>query len=260
MSLVNIGEGKDSEAEPKIIKLSASAVKTYESCPKKYYYNYIEKVARKQWPHFDLGNLCHITLEKFHEIYMVTGLKGYGTYTNLMGKCFEESRKEFPNMNINLVKEAKDMLMIYLERIKSEGMPNVIGVEAGFNMDIGDNIIVRGFLDRLDIMKDGLYHIVDYKTTRNKKYLDPFQLSIYGLWLKREYPEIKEFVGSYSLLRHNSELLTYKFNLEDLDKTKKKLLEYADKISNENTWITLPTRLCDWCDFQEVCPAHDMTW
>ena len=37
-----------------LIKLSASAVKSYESCPRKYFFNYIQKAPKKQWDHFFL--------------------------------------------------------------------------------------------------------------------------------------------------------------------------------------------------------------
>lgn len=261
MTIVNIGDHKkNSETnEPEIIKLSASSVKTYEQCPRKYYYNYIDKQKKKSWPHFDLGNLCHKTLELFHEIYMKEGLK-HKTLAKLMGHCFEQARKDFPYMNVEMVQEAKDMLAAYLKKVKTVGMPDVRGVEQSFNVMLRDDVLVRGFLDRVDIMNDGRFHIVDYKTTKNEKYLDPFQLTIYGIWLKEEYPHVEEFKGSYVLLRKDSKPLSYEFNMEDVEKAKKELIAYAEKIGNENAWTPVPSKLCDWCDFKEICPAHDTGW
>jgi len=242
--------------EIEIIKLSASSVKTYDQCPRKYYYTYIEKAPRKQWTHFDLGNLCHKTLEIFHQVYMQEGTKKKRSLAKLMGHSFKVARRDFPNMGDDLLSEGKALLMDYLEYVRSNGMPKVKGVETAFDFMIRDDVRIRGFLDRLDLMKDGRYHIVDYKTTKNEKYLDKFQLSVYGLWLKEKYPEIETFKGSYVLLRHGAKLKEYEFNLEDIDKTKKELLSYADSIRNEDAWTPVPTILCRWCDFNNICPAQ----
>lgn len=258
MGLKVIGEEQEDKepAKLEIIKLSASAVKTYDQCPRKYYYTYIDKQPKKQWAHFDLGNLCHKALEVFHEIYVQEGLAKRRSLAKLMGHSFKVARRDFPNMDNDLVAEAKELLMGYLNRVKKDGMPFVKGVETAFDFYIREDIRVRGFLDRLDIEKDGRFHIVDYKTTKNPKYLDEFQLLVYGLWLKENNPEVDSFKGSYLLLRHDSKLKEYEFNASDIDRVQKDLISYAERIRNEDEWTPVPTMLCNWCDFKEVCPAQ----
>lgn len=240
----------------KLLKLSASAVKTYEQCPRKYYFNYIERAPKKQWDHFDLGNVCHRALELFHLEYMNNGLEKCKTLTNLMTKSFSAARKEFPKANNKIIAEAKDLLKDYLKSVQATGMPVVKGVETSFNLKLGKDILLRGFLDRLDIMKDTRFRIIDYKTTKNVKYLDEFQLLVYGLWLKNEHPDIKSFRGSYVLLRHGSKMKEFDFNMEDVGKLEKKLLDYASKINGEEEWPPIPTPLCNWCDFKGICPSQ----
>ena len=242
--------------KPGIIKLSASAVGTYKQCPRKYYFNYIDKQPTKEWGHFDLGNLCHYALELFHKAYM----KGYnGSLSKLMGQCFEKARPKYPNIGQENLAEAKKLLTIYLKSVTGN-MPVVKSVEGSFSFNLSDDVMIRGYVDRLDVLDDATYHIVDYKTTKNTKYLKPFQLKVYGLWLKEKIdPSVTNFKASYVLLRHNSKLKEYEFNEKDLEDTKKELLEYASQLKNENTWNTIPTRLCGWCDFENVCPANE-TW
>jgi RecB family exonuclease len=91
-------------------------------------------------------------------------------------------------------------------------------VEKDFCFNITENIVIRGFIDRLDF-DDDAYHIVDYKTTKDKKWMEPFQLSVYGLWLKEEYG-VDDFKGSYVMLRDKSSYLSY--NLTKKKNTKKK--------------------------------------
>jgi len=240
---------------PEIMKLSASAIKTYEQCPKKYFFNYKQKAPKKQWDHFDLGNVCHKTLELFHLAYLKEGTTKR-TLGKIMSASFETARKSFPNLGDILASEAKDMLMGYLQTAKQNGMPLVKGCETSFDFKLKDNVLIRGVVDRIDVLKDGRFRIIDYKTTKNVKYLDEFQLSVYGLWLKEKYPHVEEFNGAYVLLKHNSKLKEYTFNTEDIEKARKNLIDCADKIMIENVWTPIPTALCNWCDFKEICPAH----
>jgi putative RecB family exonuclease len=253
-----------------LIKLSASSVKTYEQCPKKYFFNYIERVPRKEWDHLGLGHLCHKTLEFFHE-YCMKKYVNKNDYAEIMSKSFIKARKAFPKLSGNIVQKAKDLLSVqyldengelklgYLGMLKKEGIPNVQGIETSFSFYLNDKILVRGLLDRFDLMRDGRFHIIDYKTTKNTQYIDDFQLLVYGLWLKKKYPEMQSFRGSYILLRHNSNSKSYDFTIEDINKIEKTLIEYGNKIMVENVWTPIPTRLCDWCDFKNICPAQQ-TW
>ncbi len=243
------------EENPLLIKLSASSKKTYQQCPRKYFFNYIEKAPKKTWLHFDIGNLCHKTLELFHYNYIKNGTHKM-SLSEMMGVSFAEARKSYLDMSNDNLEEVKSMLSDYLASVKENGMPNVKGTEIGFSFNIDKDVLMRGFIDRLDIMKDGRFHIVDYKTTKNTQYLDDFQLLVYGIWLKKEYPTIESFRGSYVLLKHKSALKSFDFNLSDVDIVQNELIEYASKIREENSWVPIPSRLCNWCDFYDICPAQ----
>ena len=240
---------------PQLIKLSASSVKTYEQCPRKYKFNYIDKLPKKHFDHFDLGNLCHKTLENFHK-YFITNKYNKKLATKIIGESFGKARLEFPKLSDALVAEAKQMISNYLKMISSNGMPSVKSCEKDFDFNLAEDIRIRGFIDRIDTTKDNKFRIMDYKTTKSVQYLDTFQLLVYGIWLKREYPDIKDFVGAYVLLRHQSKLKEYSFNLVDIEDTEKKLISYANAIRTENTWVTIPSKLCNYCDFKDVCSAQ----
>ena len=101
---------------PLLIKLSASAVKSYEQCPRKYFFNYIERAPKRQWDHFDLGNLCHKSLELFHEAHLKNSVKKK-TLAKIMQSSFTEARKDFPKMHDIALTEAKEMLSDYFKFI-----------------------------------------------------------------------------------------------------------------------------------------------
>src|SRR6185369_12394938 len=49
-----------------LITLSASKLKTYTSCPKKYWYEYVQKDDKTKHPAAVLGTAVHRTIEKLH--------------------------------------------------------------------------------------------------------------------------------------------------------------------------------------------------
>lgn len=234
-----------------LIKLSASSTKTFESCPKKYYFTYIEKLPKKHWPHLILGTFCHAVLEQYHKNWMAD--KNVEV-VELMGECFTNARqqKEFTSMTGEQLEDAKNMLQDYLFAIEKNGMPNTLAVEMPFTINI-DRFLLRGFIDRVDIDKDGIFHIVDYKTTKNEKYLDDFQLLVYGVALKNKYPDIEKFRGSYSLLKKSSKLMTNEYSVSDIYKCEKKILDFGNRIEQEQKWEKRPSQLCNWCDFYDTC-------
>lgn len=241
-----------------ILKLSASSMKTYSQCPMKYYFQYIQKAPRKEFDHFTLGNFCHKVLEIFHSTYLKNTTI---SIKEIMTKSFKAARrrKEFRSIKPELLKEAQSLLKDYLVSISGAQMPTVKGIEKSFELEIEKGLVVRGFLDRVDLLNGGKFRIVDYKTTKNVKYLDPFQLLIYGLWLNNEYPDIDEFEGSYILLRHKSTSKDYNFNKKDIEGCKKKIITFAYDINNNtqnNIWKPNPSILCRWCDFQQICPVN----
>jgi RecB family exonuclease len=243
--------------KPNVLKLSASSMKTFDQCPMRYYYQYIQKAPRKAFDHFDLGELCHKALEIFHSTYIKKGDPTI-SLSKLMTYSFTRARKlkKFKKMKHELIKEAHFLLIDYLKFLANEGVPKVKRVEKSFTLEMEKGLIVRGILDRLDIANDGKFHIIDYKTNKNPKYLEPFQLLIYGLWLEKKYPNIDAFDGSYVLLRHGSKYKTYNFNRQDIVKCKRKIVVFSHNIKNNmnsGDWKPNPSILCKWCDYSKTC-------
>lgn len=234
----------------KILKLSASAIKTYEQCPRKYYYTYIDRLPRKDWPHFKLGNFVHAALEDFHNALLED--------PNQERKplLLEICRKRLPEFQLDhSQKEAvKPMLNDYLHLLNTKGLPDVLVNEQGFNFNIDGDILLRGYIDRIDRDSERDYHIVDYKTGKSK-YLDEFQLLVYGLYLRNKHPDLKSFRGSYLALSEGAKMISSTFTTTDLDRCEMKIKKVANQIRTEQAWETKRQFLCDYCDFKEVCPA-----
>jgi CRISPR/Cas system-associated exonuclease Cas4 (RecB family) len=239
--------------EEKKIVLSASKCKTYEQCPRKYYYSYIEKLPKQQWDHLLLGTFVHSVLEEFHRSFTECGIIENPRF--LMKQCFNKAIKK---SEVELSKEILSggflLCKSYLNKILNVGfLPKVINVEEKFDIALTEKYSVIGFVDRLDLDSDGVYHIIDYKTSKSDKYMDNFQLNVYGLYLLDKFKDVDFFRGSYIMLKLDSKNVSFDFNKNDVEKMKDKLISIAQRIEEEERWVVKPTRLCDYCDFKDVC-------
>jgi len=120
-----------------------------------------------------------------------------------------------------------------------------------FNLD--DKTIVRGFIDRVDQISEDTYAVVDYKTSKDPKYLSDFQLLVYAEALRRKFKNVKKVYGSYIMLKHKSESKDFEFNEYSMDQCNKKLHKKAELIYSDNTWVKKPSILCKWCDYRFIC-------
>ena len=124
----------------------------------------------------------------------------------------------------------------------------------------GEDLVLRGYVDRLDVTPGGQMRVVDYKTGRSPserfeaKAL--FQMKFYGLVLWRvrgEIPRLLQLVylGDGAVVRYVPEerdLLALEANL-------KAVWAAIDRAATTGDWRPSPSRLCDWCDFRDLCPA-----
>lgn len=244
------------------LKISVSASKTYVQCARKYFYSYIERRPSKPQEHLHLGKFVHATLEDFHNAMMEDkDLDWAATLTEKFKAQLTTLNKDGTGLEYPLLPESKqrahEMLVTYLGMLRKDGMPEVLSNERSFAIDLGDNIVVRGFIDRIDRDKEGGYIVRDYKTGRSK-YLDEFQLLIYCLPLLEDEPDLEIFKGDYIMLGENSKHLPYTFTRTDVDRAVAKIKKIANQIRTDQTWDPKPSFLCGWCDFEDICPAIKM--
>lgn len=173
-----------------------------------------------------------------------------------MADCFNAANKKY-KVSKEAKAEAYDIIDRYLKIItnKRTELKSVFSVEKNFAIPISDNILLNGQIDRIQLDPDNVFHVADYKTTKNKKYLknDWFQLLTYAYVVYLENPEVEKIRGSYILLRHDFEYMTKEFSKEEIISIKDKYKDYAKSIADDKLWRANPTRLCDYCSFIEFC-------
>lgn len=246
--------------EQKDIKLSVSKAKTFLDCKKKYEFAYILKFPRKEWDFHTFGKFCHSVLERFHKEYIDGCLLPYHV---TMTDVYRKAMKEYSaNMTKEMREECWDIVNRYLRIVSvdksKKAVNNVTACEKDFKLVLNGsygNILLNGSIDRVQTDDDGVVHVCDYKTTKNKKYLenDNFQLLAYAYVLVRENPDIEKVRGSYILLRHDFEPILFEFSRDQIMAVEPKLISYADKMIQETNFQATPSALCKFCDYLSSC-------
>jgi putative RecB family exonuclease len=130
--------------------------------------------------------------------------------------------------------------------------------------DLESGLRLRGYIDRLDVAPGGEVRVVDYKTGRapregyEAKAL--FQMKFYALVLWRLRGEIPRMLQLLYL--GSGEVLRYEPDESDLRAIERKLgaiWEAISRATERRDWRPSPSKLCDWCDHQALCPAFGGT-
>jgi len=251
------------EKKEPILKLSLSKTKTFLNCKKQYKYNYILKIPQKEQIHHTFGKFAHKILEDFHNAYINGSVNAFSYEMNI---AWKNAVAEFSDkLSPELRKECWNIADSYLKKMyqyqKNNKVPNVLFCEKNFYIELKEGIILNGAIDRIQKDHDGIYHVLDYKTTKNKKYLkdDYFQLITYAFVLLEEDPTIEKVRGSYVLLRHDFEEVTFEFDKKEILDIKEKYINYAEKILKEVDFNANVNNLCPWCPYAELCEEYKST-
>lgn len=247
---------KKQEEKEKLPVLSYSKMVTFKRCPKSYKFIYIDKLPKEEKPYNIFGKFCHDVLESFHK-YFLTNIIEKEKFASIMAKAFKENRKKHAAMTREQLDEAYELIKKYLKYIssKTDNFPNVISLEEKIWETVDDKFIFYGFIDRLQRDSDGLFHIVDYKTTANKAYLkDDTQIKLYAYFVSLKNKEADKLRTSYILLKHNSSFMTKEYSIQDLVKTKNKFVESWHQLEQEKLFRAVPGyQNCTICDHVSHC-------
>ncbi len=129
---------------------------------------------------------------------------------------------------------------------------------------LDSKLLLRGFVDRVDIAPDGAIRVVDYKSGRSpgvgfeSKAL--FQLKFYALAIWRTRGVIPSMLQLIYL--GDGEVIRYEPDEHDLLATERKVEAVWQAITSAQEtgdWRASPSRLCSWCAHQAICPAYGGT-
>jgi putative RecB family exonuclease len=127
-----------------------------------------------------------------------------------------------------------------------------------------DPLLLRGYVDRLDVAPNGAMRVVDYKTGRAPGPLFEakalFQMRFYALVLSKLRGSVPRRLQLMNL--GSGEVLRYEPDEADMRATERKVVALWAAIrraAETGDWQPRPSKLCDYCDHKPRCPAHGGT-
>lgn len=231
---------------------SATALKEFLECKRKYYFNHILKIKEHDISlkpkGYEIGNIVHKTLEEYYK-------NDKRDYKELI-KIFDKNRGEnlFLNLDLELWKR-KFSEFIELESSRFNDGYSIMELEKPFLIE-AFGIKIRGVIDRID-KKDNEYFVIDYKTSSNlkintlKNYKEStdFQLEFY-------YLALEEFYKTTNIQSFYYDLYEMKLKKEEVLEEKLEMLkEIFENFKTTNVSFDKceSTQTCQYCIYKTIC-------
>jgi ATP-dependent helicase/DNAse subunit B len=213
--------------------LSASRIKTLETCSWSYWCNYHLKLPQKQNEGALRGTVCHLAFEMlvkkkhkkhFNKIFKGNTIKASPAIHRMVMKHLTQMENSFdlPMTNEENVELVDDMIVVGLNCDFFGRGGKVDKPEHEFLLENKDpKYRVRGFIDKPIVYKKGKkIKIVDYKSSkykfRGEELHSNVQAMVYTLAAQQEWPEYSPTV-EFQFLRHpRSPLQQLQFNKDQL--------------------------------------------
>jgi len=126
-----------------------------------------------------------------------------------------------------------------------------------FSLDPESQYRITGLIDRLVKTDDGIWEIHDYKTSdrlpSQKDVDEDPQLGLYQMGLQQTWPEVQKVHLVCHFLRFDT-MLSSTRRENHLESLREKTVELIDDIEATGSFPPRESSLCDWCDFQDLCP------
>jgi len=247
---------------------SHSRLSTFEQCPLKFRFQYIDKLPPEieQTIEGFLGNKVHDTLEWIYNQVMI----GESVELDQVIENYAQAWTDAFNPGIKIVREGLDEKHYFNRGIKflidyftkhSPFQDNTIATEERIFINLDPEGIYRlqGFIDRLVHDKDAnVFEIHDYKTgqIKTQKELDTDrQLALYSLGIKQQFNADKVRLV-WHFLDFDQKMTSIRTD-EQLEELKQEMIRLIDKIESTKEYPACPSGLCGWCGFQKFCPECD---
>ncbi len=227
---------------------SPNMIKTYLTCPKKYYFQYVENInVPKSALPFEKGKKIHALANYYLQKIKIERIETALTDTE---RRVWELLKQNPFYNKDYVKSEFTLSIRLTPQPLGEG---AVAGEFVSRANAAESYWLGGRLDAL-VHTDENYYILDYKTgsiPQNPEF-DP-QTMIYLLCADRFLADYKSLSFVYIDLK-NQQNYVIEFNEQLKSKYESKLIKICKDITSDTLYKCNPNS-CKYCEYNKIC-AH----
>lgn len=247
-----------------MVTVSHSKLSTFEQCPQKYKFGYIDKIDTgiKSIEAF-MGDMVHRALEK---LYKDLKFEKLNTEQDLVDFYHEEWEKHWEDSILVVKKQyTKDnykdkgerMIRDYYKKYHPFNQETTIGLETQWYYDLNEEHKIHVRIDRLAMPEEGVYEIHDYKTNSSLKTQEELdkdrQLAVYSMGVKKQFPDAKKVILVWHFLDFNKEMRSTR-TTQELEELRKEVISLIGEIEKTDEYPPRQSPLCDYCEFKQICP------
>ncbi|SFV75938.1 FIG00388203: hypothetical protein [hydrothermal vent metagenome] len=240
------------------VTLSNTKLKTYLTCKRKYYYQYIKQLKSHEIPkdisqEHKIGTIIHLALKNLYQ-----KKNRYDDVEMLQNDLYKEldalkGKNEFDKYLINIQK--KQLQNFCVNEVKRFALGwSVFACEKVLTTTYA-GIEISGQIDRIDIHQDGSFALLDYKTgsyniysEKNYKEATDFQLEFYYL-LASTLGNVVE-CGFYDLKEN---MIVYEKLLHEKLEVLKEHISHLLLLNTIEFTKCEDTANCRFCEYKKIC-------
>ncbi|MBI4017631.1 MAG: PD-(D/E)XK nuclease family protein [Candidatus Aenigmarchaeota archaeon] len=247
------------------MQYSHSRLSTFEQCPLRFKYHYIDEI---EPPEIEesveafLGSRVHEALEKLYKdakFQKVLALEELLTYYNEIwkknwGPAIKIVKAGYTEENFCRMGEA--YIEAYYKRHAPFNQAKTVGLEHKVLIELNGHTLL-GFIDRLSYdPRTDTYEIHDYKTSLHlmpdETARTDRQLALYSIAVRSAYKTSRVKL-IWHFLAFEKDVVIEKTDAE-LEELKRDTLHLIKRIEGERDFKPRVSALCDYCEFRPICP------
>lgn len=247
---------------------SHSQLSTYETCPYQYKLAYIQKIKIDiEGIEAFMGSRVHDALEKLYRDLKLTKLSTLEEVLAYYHQSWEKNwngtiqivRKEYSPEDYRRLGEK--CLTDYYHRYFPFDQGRTLGLEETiyFPLEEEKGYWIRGVIDRLTLVDHSILEIHDYKTSSRlptqKDIQSDRQLAFYQMGVEGKWKDIQEVKLIWHYLVFDAEIQSLRAP-DELRHLRQETMELIRKIESDMGFLPRESPLCDWCDYQGLCPKR----
>ena len=250
--------------------LSPSRAGDFMTCPLLFRFRTIDRLPQAPSPAAVRGTVVHGVLERLFDLPAAE--RTVAAAGDLLVPVWEQLSVDEPEVTAMFDGEAdlttwlagaRDLLEAYFA-MEDPTRLEPARREERVEVELSGGLRLRGIVDRVDVAPNGLVRVVDYKTGRAPREAFEgkalFQMKFYALVIWRTTGTVPALLQLMYL--GDREFLRYRPEESDLLATERKLLALWDAIERATRlrdFPPSPSKLCGWCDYQDLCPSFGGT-
>ncbi|MBA8823673.1 putative RecB family exonuclease [Saccharopolyspora lacisalsi] len=250
--------------------LSPSRAGDFKQCPLLYRFRAVDRLPETPTKAQVRGTVVHSVLERLFTLPVSERDREHAH--ELLRPAWREIRDEQPELGelfgdetelADWLERAGGLLDSYFE-LEDPRRLDPESCELRVETELDSGVLLRGFVDRVDVAPTGEIRLVDYKTGAAPREVGEgkalFQMKFYALVLWRSRGELpRQLLLMYLADKQSLAYTPDEDELRRFERTLDAIWQAILRAGRTGDFRPNPSRLCDYCDHKPLCPAHGGT-